>query len=352
MALFSKKADPVLGIDISSTAVKLIELRQGSGRYRVESYAAEPLPQNAVVEKNIANLEAVSECIRSALRRSHTKLREAAVAVPSSSAISKVISVQSGLSEDEMEAQVTLQANQYIPYPLEEVNLDFQILGPSRGRADETDVLLVASRSENVDVRVDALQSAGITARVVDVESYAVENAFGLMAPELQGGEEQTVGVVDVGATMTTLTVIEQGRILYTREQVFGGRQLTDEVMRRYDYSYEEAGRRKRAGDLPESYEQEVLAPFLDMLAQQVMRSLQFFYGASQHNSVDHVLLAGGCAVIPGAVDTVREQVGVPVTVANPFANMSVASRVHPQALAEDAPSLLIATGLATRSFD
>ncbi len=353
MGLFGKKRTPLLGIDISSTAVKLLELKGQDGRYRVESYAVEPLPANAVVEKNIANLEAVGETIKSAVKRSQTKLRNAALAVPGSSAISKTIVMPADLGDEEMEAQIQLQADQYVPYPLEEVNLDFQVLGASEDNPGTVDVLLVASRAENVEVRVDACQAAGLTAKVVDVESYATENAFPLLASALPGGGRgQTVAVVDVGATMTMLTVLEDHRIVYTREQVFGGRQLTEEIMRRYGLSFEEAGRAKRQGGLPDSYEDEVLEPFQEAMAQQITRSLQFFFGASQHNSVDAIILAGGCAAIAGMDELVQERAGAPTHVGNPFASMAVSSRISAQRLNQDAPAMLVACGLAMRSYE
>jgi type IV pilus assembly protein PilM len=353
VALFRNSSPPLLGIDISSTAVKVLELKRQDSRYRVESYAVEPLPPNAVVEKAIADTDAVSEAIRAAVKRSRTKTKYAAVAVPGSMAISKTIVMPAGLPELEMQAQIELQADQYVPYPLEEVNLDFQVLGPSAHSEGDVDVLLVASRSENVDARVAALGAAGLTAKVVDVESYAMETAFSLAAQQLPGGGDgRTVAVIDVGATMTTLTVMKSGEIVYTREQVFGGKQLTEEIMRRYGLSYEEAGRAKRQGGLPDSYEEEVLEPFKEAMAQQVARSLQFFFSASQHNHVDHLLLAGGCAVIPGATDIIRQATGTDATVANPFSAMAVASSIRPQRLAEDAPALMITCGLAMRSFD
>lgn len=352
MGLFRKKLPPILGIDISSTAVKVLELKRLDARYRVESYAVEPLPPGSVVEKNIANVEAVAEAIRKAVKRSQTKLRHAAVGVPASSAISKTITMPANLNDDERDAQIQLQADQYVPYPLDEVSLDFEVIGPARN-PDEVEVLLVASRQENVEARVDAVDAAGLVAQIVDVESYAMENAFALIAETLpEGAENQTVAVVDIGATMTTLTVMESGRIVYTREQVFGGKQLTEEIMRRYGLSYEEAGRAKRQGGLPDSYNEEVLEPFKDAMAQQVARSLQFFFSASQHNNVDNIVLGGGCAAIPGTTDLIRGQTGTDSWIANPFANMTVASKIKPQLLAEDAPALMIACGLALRSFD
>lgn len=353
MALFSRARPPLLGIDISSTAVKLLELRSQDSRYRVESYAVEPLPPNSVVEKSIANMEAVSEAIKAAVKRSRTKSKFAAIAVPASMAISKTITMPGNLSDEDMQEQIQLQADQYVPYPLEEVNLDFQVLGSSEASEGDVDVLLVASRSENVEIRVGALEAAGLIPKVVDVESYAMENAFSMCAQQLAGGgQDQTVAIVDIGATMTTLTVMKNAEIVYTREQVFGGKQLTEEIMRRYGLSFEEAGRAKRQGGLPDSYEEEVLEPFKEAMAQQVTRSLQFFFGASQHNNIDHILIAGGCAAIPGAAEIIEQTTGTDTAVANPFSTMAVASGIRPQRLAEDAPALMIACGLAMRSFD
>jgi len=215
------------------------------------------------------------------------------------------------------------------------------------------DVLLAASRSENVDVRVDAVGQGGISCKIVDVEAYAMENAFGLIANQLPDeGKGRTVAVVDVGATMTTLSVLHDRRTIYTREQVFGGKQLTEEIMRRFGLSYEEAGMAKRQGGLPDNYVTEVLEPFKEAMVQQVSRSLQFFFSSSQYNSVDHIVLAGGSASITGIDEMIAERLGTPTSVANPFANMSLASRIKPQALANDAPALMIACGLALRSFD
>jgi type IV pilus assembly protein PilM len=351
--LLQRTKPPLVGLDISSTAVKLLELSRSGSRYRVESYAVEPLPPNSVVEKSITDAEAVGDAIRRAVKRSGTRAKFAAVAVAGSAVITKVIPMPGALSDEEMESQIELEADQYIPYPLEEVNLDFEVLGPSEKNPDAVDVLLAASRSENVDMRVAAVETGALTAKIVDVEAYALENAFALLADQLPDqGIERTIAVVDVGATMTTLNVLHDMKIIYTRDQVFGGKQLTEEIMRRYGLSYEEAGMAKRQGGLPDNYGPEVLEPFKEAMAQQVSRSLQFFFSSSQYNSVEHVVLAGGSASIPGVDELLQEKIGVETTIANPFANMSLASRVKPQTLSNDAPALMIACGLALRSFD
>lgn len=354
MGLITKSQAPLVGVDISSTAVKLLQLSRGGAGvgYRVEHYAVEPLPPNAVVEKNIVEVEAVGDAIRRALARSGSRAKHAAAAVSGSAVITKIIPMAADLDEDDMESQVELEAVNYIPYPIEEVNLDFEVLGPMPGNPEMMQVLLAASRAENVEMRASALELGGLTARVMDVEAFAVENAFGLLADSLNLRRDGLAALVDVGATMTTLNILRNGRSLYSREQVFGGKQLTDEVMRRYGLSYEEAGLAKRQGGLPESYEVEVLEPFKEALVQQISRLLQFFYAGSEFNRVDQVVLAGGCASIPGVAEMVEEQIGVPTTVANPLAQMTLGPRVQAHALAQDAPALMIACGLALRSFD
>jgi len=353
VSLFRRAKQPVLGIDISSTSVKLLELSRSGNRYRVESYAVEPLPPNSVVEKNITDAELVGEAIRRAVAKCGTKNKTAACAVAGSAVITKVITMPADLSEDDMESQIQLEADQYIPYPLEEISLDFQVLQPSENEPDKVDVMLAASRSDNVDIRVAALGVGGVQAKVVDVEAFALENAMTLLADANELiSDSHVVAVMDVGATTSTLSVLEDSKIIYTREQSFGGRQLTDEIQRRYGLSYEEAGLAKRQGGLPDNYEPEVLQPFMESMAQEVNRALQFFYSSSQVGAVDHVVIAGGCASIPGIDKLIQSKIDTSVTIANPFKNMTVSSRVKAESLANDAPALMIACGLALRSFD
>jgi len=357
LPFFGTKNTPVLGLDISSTAVKLLELSRSGGRsgarFRVERYAVEVLPPDAVVETNIAAVEAVGDAIQNVVRRSGSRAKQAAVAVSGSAVITKIITMPASLSDQEMENQIQLEADQYIPYPLEEVNIDFEVFGPSEKNPEMVDVLLAASRSENVENRVSALELAGLAPTVVDVEAYAMENAFSLISEQLPDfGVDQTIAIVDIGATNTALNVLHNNKIIYTREQSFGGKQLTEEIQRRYGLSQEEAGMAKRQGGLPDNYVSEVLEPFKEALAQQVSRSLQFFFSSSAHNSVDHIVLAGGCASIPAIDELVEEKIGTPTIISNPFTNMSVSSSVKPQSLSNDAPSLMIACGLALRSFD
>lgn len=352
LPFLQKKNSALLGLDISSTSVKLLELSRQGDRYRVESYGVEPLPQNAVVEKSINDVEGVGEAIKKLVAKCKPAARQVAVAVAGSAVITKIIEMDAGLSDDERESQIRLEADQYIPYPMEEVSIDFEVIEPLESNPGRVNVLLAASRNENVELRVDALEIGGLSAKVVDVEAYAMERAFQLIGDSISSGPEGTVAIIDVGATMTTLNVVNDGKIIYTREQLFGGKQLTEEIQRRYGLSFEEAGMAKKQGGLPDDYESEVLRPFMDAVVQQVTRSLQFFFSSSSYNDVDHIVLAGGTASIDGLAGMIQEKLGTPVSVANPFMNMALSPKVNASAIANDAPSLMIACGLALRSFD
>ncbi|HIF51619.1 MAG TPA: pilus assembly protein PilM [Thiotrichaceae bacterium] len=350
MFSLNKKSAPILGIDISATAIKLLELSRSGSKYRVESYAVEALPPNSVSDKTINDIEQVGEAVARAVKKAGTRTKSAAVCVAGSSVITKVISMPSGLNDDEMESQIQVEADQYIPFPLEEVSMDFEIIGESGEGADRVDVLLAASRSEVVDNVVASIELGGLSAKVVDIEAFAIENTIDLMSRGFPAGTStDAIAVADVGSAITTFSVLENMKTLYSREETFGGSQLTEDIQRRYGLSYEEAGLAKRQGGLPDNYEPEVLEPFKDNMASQVGRALQFFYASSQISEIDVLVLAGGCSSIPGIAELVESKLGVKTIIANPFANMAVASRVSTRHLTNDAPAMMIACGLALR---
>jgi type IV pilus assembly protein PilM len=353
MSWFHQNQNAVLGIDISTAAVKLLELSRVAARYRVECFSVAPLPQDAIIDKNIANVDVIAEAIKVALKQSGSKLKQASVAVTGSAVMTKGITMPASLSDDEMEEQILVEADQYVPYSLDEVNLDFEVQGINENNPQLVDVLLAASRKENVDDRVEALSKAGLKAKIVDVEAFAMENAFSLITHQFTDSVQgKTIAIADIGATMATLNVLHNNRTIYTREQGFGGKQLTEEIQRRYGLSYEEAGLAKRHGGLPDNYITDVLEPFKRAMVQQIQRSLQFFVSSSANRGIDGMILAGGCASMPGIEKMVEQVLGVPVYIANPFVSMSLSNKVKPQALSNDAPAMMIACGLALRSFD
>ena len=351
LRLYRKPNKGLIGVDISSTSVKILELSVKNGRYWVESYGLSPLLDGSVVEKNILNPEAVADALEREVNLANPQSQNVAVAVPTSMVIHKVIEMDADMSDEEREVQIRMDAEQYIPFPLDEVSLDFEVLQDKLAVSNRVNVLLVATRTENIDSRIEVLEIAGLSPKIADVESYAIERAFDVFSDTLPIGANM-VGVLDIGHTMTTLSVMQNGKIIYTREQVFGGKQLTQDVQNRYGLSYEEAGRAKKDRTLPDDFETEVLMPFLDAVVQQAARSLQFFFSSSQFNEIDHILLAGGNANIPGLAKLLQQKLGYRVTIANPFLQMGFSPQIDLNKIENDAPSLMVACGLALRSFD
>ena len=344
----------LVGLDISSSAIKMVELSlDGKKGYRVERYAIEMLPRDAVADGNIVNLEATADTVRLAWKRLGSSTRSVAVALPPSHVITKKIIVPAGMREDELEVQVESEASQYIPFALEEVNLDFQVLGVAPSSPDEVEVLIAASRKEKVEDRVAVVEAAGLKTAVMDVESYAVLSALELIEQQLpSGGKGCVIAVVDIGANTTNLMVLKDGQQLYAREQAFGGNQLTQDIARLFGMAFEEAEAEKRRNNLPENYETELLHPFVENMALEVSRALQFFFTSTQFSKVDYIVLSGGCAALPGAEGAVATRTQANTRVANPFAGMTFSSKVSTKRLLADASSLVTACGLALRRFD
>ncbi|MFN9571997.1 MAG: pilus assembly protein PilM [Betaproteobacteria bacterium] len=351
---FSSKTPPLIGLDIGSSSVKLVELSRGAGGVvRLERYAIEPLPRGAVVDGNIDKIEVVAEAVKRALRRAGCRIKNVSLALPASAVITKRIALPANLREEELEMQVESEANQYIPFALDEVSLDFQVLGPIPNAPDDVEVLIAASRKEKVEDRMAVAQAAGLRPVVVDVESYAMRAALERLIEQLpNGGEGLVIAVFYLGANTTSVTVMHDGEAIYEREQPFGGQQLTGDIARTYGIPAEEAELKKRSGDLPANYENEVLRPFIDAATTEITRALQFFFTSTPYTRVDQIMLCGGSAVLAGLPEALMERAQVPTSVISPFKGMEIANGVRDKQLRLDAPALLTPCGLAMRRFD
>lgn len=351
---FSSKTPPLIGLDIGSSSVKLVELTQSlGGNLRLERYAIEQLPRGAVVDGNIDKIDVVAEAVRRAYRRAECRVKNVAMALPSSAVITKRIALPANLNEEELEVQVESEANQYIPFALDEVSLDFQVLGPVLNSPEEVEVLIAASRKEKVEDRLAVVQEAGLKPIVVDVESYAMRAALGRLIGQLPNrGEGQVIAVFYIGANTTGVTVILDGEAVYEREQPFGGQQLTSDIARAYGIPAEEAEAKKRSGDLPANFEAEVLRPFIETAATEITRALQFFFTSTPFTRVDQLMLCGGSSVLAGLPEALMERAQVPTSVISPFKGMEIAPGVREKQLRLDAPALLTPCGLAMRRFD
>jgi len=325
----------------------------GKGMRRVERYAIAPLPKDAVQDGVIVKSEVVEAAMREAWKLLDTKTREVAMALPASSVITKRIMLPGSASDAEIDTQVNAEANQVASFPLGDVSLDYQILGANAKNPAENDALLVLARRERVEERVALAESVGLRAVIMDVDAFATLTAYEQMAFQLpENGKGQIIAIVDIGANSTHVNVLHDNQPVYQREHALGGNTLTSEISRRFDLPTEEAEDAKRKGLLPDSYESEVLQPFLDSVAQEIGRALQLFFSATSFQRVDHILLAGGCAAIPGLDDVVHSKMQTSTLIANPFSKMAVSSHVKARQLASEAPSLFVACGLALRRFD
>jgi type IV pilus assembly protein PilM len=353
-SIFNPKSRSLIGLDMSSSAVKMVELaNDGKNGYRVERYAIEVLPRDVIADGNIANLETAAETIKRAWRKLGSPTRAVAAALPASHVITKKIVVAAGQKEEQLEILVESEANQYIPFSLDEVNLDFQVIGPAPSSEEEIEVLIAASRKEKVEDRVAAIEAAGLKPVIMDVESYALLSSLALILEQLpDNGKGQIIALVDIGANVTNLTVMRDGQQLYTREQAFGGNQLTQDIARLYGMTFAEAEADKRRSALPENYEAELLQPFVENMALEVSRALQFFFTSTQFSKVDHIVLSGGCAILPEADEVIASRTQINTIVANPFASMVLSNHVRANNLLADASSLMVACGLALRRFE
>ncbi len=352
-SLFARQSAPLLGIDISSSSVKLVELAHDKGGALVlERCAIEPLERGWITDGNIEKFDEVADALRRLVKKSGTKTRNVALALPASAVITKKISLPGGMSEQELEVQVESEASQYIPFSLDEVSLDFCVIGPNQNSPDDVDVLLAASRREKVQDRQGLAEAAGLKATIIDIESYASRLAASRLIEAFPSrGKDALVALFEVGALITSMQVMRNDEVLYERDQAFGGAQLTQLIVRQYGFSLEEAESKKRSGDLPDDYGVAVLGPFVDSMAQEIGRALQYFFSSTPHHRIDHILMAGGSAPLPGLTEAVAQQSGFACTVVNPFEGMAAGSAVRMQKMAREAPSYLTSCGLAMRRF-
>ena len=352
-SLFSRQPAPLIGLDISSSSVKLVELGQDrSGNLVLERCGIEPLERGWISDGTIEKFDEVVEATRRLVGRVGSKTKNVAMALPASVVISKKIILPGGLSEREMEVQVESEANQYIPFSLDEVALDFCVLGPSSTSAGDVEVVIAASRKDKVEDRQGLAEAVGLVPVVMDVESYAARLAASRVIGRLTGGgDDALIALFEIGAMTSTMQVLRNDDLVYERDQVFGGAQLTQMLVRQYGFTLEEAEAKKRAGELPDDYGDVVLQPYVESLAQEVERALKFFFTSTPNNRVDYILLAGGTAGLPGLTEAVTRHTSFPCQVVNPFDGMDMGRTVREKKVLREAPSYLTACGLAMRRF-
>ncbi len=327
--------------------MKWLELQQQRKGLYVTHYGVEPLPPEALSERAVKDLPSIVESIRRCQRRTASKAREAIIAIPGTNVVKTLVQMPAHLNEFEIEEQLREQSDDYLPHLSSDTALDFAIQGPSSQRLGYVDVTVVAAHQEQVDNRCEMISEAGLQPKIVDVESFAAIGALALA----QEAHQQCVAIVDIGASLTHITIAQAGELCYHREHGFGGRQLTEEIMRHFGLPYEEAGNAKRSHSLPENYFDEVLQPFQHTLAQSIRRFLEIYRNTTDGPEPERILLAGGCANIVGIAEVVMQLIKTPVQRFNPLDTLMLHPRIRASDILEDGPALLVAAGLAMRAL-
>jgi type IV pilus assembly protein PilM len=351
-SLWKKKTSLMVGIDIGSHSVKAVLLNQKESGYVLETIAVEPMPRGTIVDREIQDIDAVGKVVAKIRKKISSSVNQAASAVSGQTVITKMIYMDVALTEQELASQIEIEADSLIPYPLDEVSLDFESLDINESDPSKINVLLSAARTESVEARVAALEAGGFETKVIDVESYAISRAYDLTLAQLpDDAKDKTVATVDIGATMTLFSVSESGNHIYSRDQLFGGEQYTRSIVSYYNKTYEEAELAKLTDDLPPNYTFEVLAPFHTILVQQIRRAIQMFLTSSGKEKIDYLVISGGSAMVEGVERLLTEELGIHTVIANPFSAMTISDSVDQEELKEHAPRFMVAAGLALRSF-
>lgn len=350
---FGISKEPIVGVDLSSSSIKVLELSQDNDdNYKVEHYAIEPLKPGVIVEHKIKDPDAVSRTLRKAIEKSKVKSKKLCLSIPSSEATTKIIQLNLPKGEADIQSELDVEADKYIPFDMEDINIDFALLGKNEEDEELSDVLIALAKKEYVESRIDICEAADLEPSIMDIDIFSIERALNIVTNNLEDIDQKYVALFDIGATSTGLNIFHKGNCVYTRQQSFGGQHLTDEIQNRYGLTYEEALIARRFGDLPNDYATEVLEPFKGTVAQQVARACQFFFSSGEYSTIDYIFLTGGVSTLPGLDKLIQEKTEIKTLLSNPFAEMQVADHIKAEILAQDAPVLMNSCGLALRNFN
>lgn len=358
MGLFSRKNEGLVAIDISSTGIKLVELSSARSGYALKSMAVAPLPRDAIVENTVIDSMAVSQALLDVIEEAKPSTRNVAIAVSGNAVIIKSIMMPTS-TEFELESEIEFEADQHVPYDIEDVYLDFQILGQDPDDMMQMEVVLVACKREVVDDYQLVLSEAGLEAKCVDCAVFALENAAeasGLLendsAEEAYDGDgEYAVALVNIGANLTNVNILKNGQMAFVRDQFYGGQNLTEEIQKEHNLSYQAAEDMKK--EAFEDVSAEALERFYVGLTSELVRSLDFYAANHADSPVQRLYLSGGTALVPNIAEELEQRLGIATEVVNPFANLKINKKKFNQAyLDKIAPMMVVPVGLALRSFD
>ena len=347
---FKTKKQPMIGVDISSSSVKIVSLSKKENEYILNGYSIKPIPTGAIVDGNISDIDSLGSVILDALDECDSTIKNVACSIPNSKSITKNINLPSSIPETELEGQVQTEMIKHIPYALEEINLDFQF--NKQLNEDVNEFTVIATKSENIDSLVAVLELAELIPKIVDVEIYAVENAVNFISEvNKEFSVDNVLGIVDIGISATKLSVLENGKLTYTREQTFGGKQLLNELQRSLGLSLKDSRELLRSGENIESEQQPIIEAFMASATQEIERALQLFYSSENAMKLDSIVLAGGFSSMTGLNQKIADGSGTQCFVISPFTKITINESIEKSRLVNDQPALLTALGLAIRGL-
>ena len=359
MSFFSSRSEGVIGVDISSTGIKLVELSHSGSGYELTSLAMVPLPRDAIVENTIIDSTAVSEALIEAVNIAKPSTKNVALAVSGNAVIIKTIAIPT-VSEFELEAQIQFEADEHIPYDIDDVFLDFSIQGMTADNPELMDVVLVACKREVVEDYQMVLAEAGLTAKCVDCAVFALENGAeetgDFAAPKggdqlLEEEDADVHALINIGANMMNINVLINGQMAFVRDQFYGGQNLTEEIQKEHGISHHAAEQLKT--DDFDSIRPEALERFYVGLTSELVRSLDFYSASKAEFPVRKLFLSGGCALIPNIATELEQRLGIDTAILNPLDKIKISTRkFDEQHLRRIGPMLMVPIGLAMRSFD
>ena len=346
MFLFSKKKE-VIGIDIGSSSVKLIQIKDLKGSYQLLNAGIVPLPSEAIVDNTLMDSSSIVNAINSLVTSLGVKVKDVACSISGNSVIIRKISLPF-MPVEELEDQITWEAEQYIPFDINDVNMDFQILSPDSVDPSKMIVLLVASKRDIINDYIAVFNDAGMVLSVVDVDSFAVQNAFEM---NHDVGTEDVLALINIGASIMNINVLKDGTSLFTRDVQMGGNLYTEEIQKQLGVSGFEAERMKILAAEANSYELlEVLTKVNETIGQEIRRSLDFYNSTASDDRITKVFVSGGSSKGYKFIESVSEKVGLPVEMINPFAKLKFNEKdFDPEYLQEIGPLMAVTVGLAIR---
>lgn len=350
MNLFSPKAQQMIGLDIGTRFVKAVVLEKSADKFTLQAYACEPITGNAFAEREIKDFEAVSHALKKVKLALKSKSKLVAIAVSGSTVLNKIVYMDPGQSDHELESQIELEADSLIPYPLDEVYIDFEELSDSENeiKNNKVEVLLSAVHKDLVDRRNTLLGEVGYETKIVDVENYALGSAVA----EFQSSEpDETICCINIGATQLQLCTVKNGRVIYTKDHSFGMDVLIKDLSMLYSQERSQIEQQLNEDTLPETWKQDSYPMFLANLQQHINRAIQVYISATSAVRPTSILICGGGGHLSSLTEDLSADLGIEVSAFNPFANMSINEKISKAALDLVTPQLVIAAGLANRSF-